>query len=172
MGIHMIILLETKRLLMIPVDEKIIDALLISDEQFHHVFGLTNDGGEYLNPHPGYLPKIRERLLSHPEEYPLAVDQLIVPKKTNTVIGTIYFKSLPLNGVSEIGYGMNPAYRGRGYMSEALAGMLEYGRANGISEVIADTTEDNIRSQKVLKKNGFVLKRSENGKLIFVRKND
>ncbi|MBQ6655645.1 MAG: GNAT family N-acetyltransferase [Erysipelotrichaceae bacterium] len=164
-------LLETERLILIPIDAEIIDALLESNDCFNHVSGLINDAGEYLNPHPQYLLKIRDRLLAHPEEYPLAVDQLIVIRDTRTVIGTIYFKSLPLNGVSEIGYGMNPVYWGKGYMSEALKAMLRYGGENGISEVIADTTMDNIRSQNVLKRNGFVLKEEKDGKLIFIRDN-
>ena len=113
-------MLETRRLLLIPIDIKIIDALLESDEYFLNKFDFINDGGEYLNPSPDYLKKIRNRLLEHPEEYPLAVDYLIIVKDIKTVIGTIYFKSLPFNGVSEIGYGMTPKYEGNGYMSKAL----------------------------------------------------
>ncbi len=163
---------ETERLLLIPIDDEIIDALLESDESFNHTFGLINDGGEYLNPFPGYLLKIRERLLACPQEYPLAVDQLIVLKESGTVIGTIYFKSLPVNGTSEIGYGINKPYRSKGYASEALQAMLSYGRENGISRVIADTMPDNLASQKVLSRNGFTLKEKRNGKLLFTLNND
>ncbi len=163
-------LLETERLLLVPIDAEIIDALLESDESFSHAFGLINDGEEYLNPFPGYLLKIRERLLTCPQEYPLAVDQLIILKKSGTVIGTIYFKNLPVNGTSEIGYGINEPYRNRGYVSEALQAMLR--RENGISRVIADTTPDNLASQKVLKRNGFVLQEITEEKLIFIRNND
>ena len=160
-------MLETKRLLLIPVTLDIIDTLLVSDDLFYSKYGYKNDGGEYLNPSPDYLYKIRDRLTEHPEEYPVAVDYLIIIKDIKTVIGTIYFKSLPVDGVSEIGYGMSPQYEGNGYMSEALETMLKYGKENNIKTVIADTMIDNVKSQKVLIRNGFINIETKDNKLLF-----
>ena len=160
-------MLETKRLLLIPVTLDIIDTLLVSDDLFYSKYGYKNDGGEYLNPSPDYLYKIRDRLTEHPEEYPVAVDYLIIIKDIKTVIGTIYFKSLPVDGVSEIGYGMSPQYEGNGYMSEALETMLKYGKENNIKTVIADTMIDNVKSQKVLLRNGFINIQTKDNKLLF-----
>ena len=160
-------MLETKRLLLIPVTLDIIDTLLVSDDLFYSKYGYKNDGGEYLNPSPDYLYKIRDRLTEHPEEYPVAVDYLIIIKDIKTVIGTIYFKSLPVDGVSEIGYGMSPQYEGNGYMSEALEAMLKYGKENNIKTVIADTMIDNVKSQKVLLRNGFINIQTKDNKLLF-----
>ena len=160
-------MLETKRLLLIPVTLDIIDTLLVSDDLFYSKYGYKNDGGEYLNPSPDYLYKIRDRLTEHPEEYPVAVDYLIIIKDIKTVIGTIYFKSLPVDGVSEIGYGMSPQYEGNGYMSEALETMLKYGKENNIKTVIADTMIDNVKSQKVLLRNGFINIETKDNKLLF-----
>lgn len=160
-------MLETERLLLIPVTLDIIDSLLISDDFFCSKYGYKNDGGEYLNPSPDYLYKIRDRLTEHLEEYPVAVDYLIIIKDIKTVIGTIYFKSLPVDGVSEIGYGMSPQYEGNGYMSEALEAMLKYGKENNIKTVIADTMIDNVKSQKVLLRNGFINIETKDNKLLF-----
>ena len=162
-------MIEGTRVKLIPIDVKMIDSLLVSDESFYQTYGLINDGGEFLNPSPDYLHKIRARQVEHPEEYPLAVDQLIVLKDTNTVIGTIYYKYLPKDGVSEIGYGMSPQYEGNGYMSEAIYLMLIFGKQNGITKVMADTTIDNIKSQKTLRNNGFVLDRIDNNLMYFSR---
>ena len=162
-------MIEGKRIELIPVDVEIIDTLLLSDEAFFERYGLRNDGGEYLNPSPDYLHKIRTKIIEHPEEYPLAVDQLVVLKDIKTVIGTIYYKSLPIDGASEIGYGMNPSYEGNGYMSEALLLMLIVGKKYGINKVAADTTIDNIKSQKVLRRNGFVLDIIEGNMMWFSR---
>ena len=164
-------MLESKRLLLIPVNIEIIDTLLVSDDLFYQKYGYKNDGGEYLNPSPDYLHNIKNRLLEHPEEYPVAVDYLIIVKDIMTVIGTIYFKYLPENGESEIGYGMSPQYEGNGYMSEALSVMLNFGRDNGVYTVIADTTIDNTKSQNVLKRNGFVQYKNENNMLYFKKHN-
>ena len=135
---------------------------------FVFLANFINDGAEYLNPSPQYLHKIKQRLIDHPEEYPLAVDYLIIVKEVKNVIGTIYYKYLPdVDKTSEIGYGMNPKYEGHGYMSEALSAMLLMGKENNISKVIADTSIDNIKSQKVLIRCGFELIKKENDKLWF-----
>ena len=163
-------MLESERLLLIPVTIDIIDTLLVSDDLFYIKYGYKNDGGEFLNPSPDYLYKIKARLLEHPEEYPLAVDYLIIVKNIKTVIGTIYFKTLPIDGVSEIGYGMSPQYEGNGYMSESLALILAYGKEQGVSTVLADTAIENIKSQNVLMRNGFTQYKTDNDLLCFIKK--
>ena len=160
-------MIENEKLLLIPIDIDIIDSLLESDDCFLSRYGFINDGGEFLNPSPDYLQEIKARLIEHPEEYPLAVDHLIIIKDIKTVIGTIYFKRLPIKGISEIGYGMNPQYEGHGYMSEALSLMLNYGKSFGIITVLADTTKENIKSQNVLKRNGFTLYETKEDILYF-----
>lgn len=162
-------MLETERLLLIPFDIDVIDALLESDAVFLHKYGYINDGGEFVNPSPDYLDKCKKRLIEHPEDYPVAVDFLIIVKELKTVIGSIDFKYLPKNGVSEIGYGMNPKYEGHGYMSEAVELMLNFGKENGISKVVADTKPSNIKSQNVLKRNGFILDKTE-GEMLWFKK--
>ena len=152
----MMCIAENERIKLIPITLEMIDHLLISDKDFYDTYGLVNEGEEYLNPSPDYLHKIRKRLEEHPEEYPLAVDQLIVLKETNTVIGTIYYKKLPNHGASEVGYGMNPKYEGHGYMTEALSLLLEYGKIHGVTIVFADTLCNNFKSQNVLDRNGFI----------------
>ena len=163
-------MIESKRLLLIPIDIDIIDSLLESDDAFLSKYGYINHGGEYLNPSPDYLHNIKNRLIEHPEEYPLAVDYLIIIKDIKTVIGSIDFKYLPKNGVTEIGYGMSKEYEGHGYMSEAVSLMLEYGKANGITKVIADTLKSNVKSQNVLKRNGFILDKFEEKVIWFCKK--
>lgn len=73
-------MINSERLILLPIDVGMIDALLESDDIFYNKYGYINEGGEYLNPSPDYLHKIKERMIEHPEEYPLAVDQL---KKNN-----------------------------------------------------------------------------------------
>ena len=41
-------------------------------------------------------------------------------------------------------------------MTEALAGFLEFGKRLGIKTVLADTLKDNVKSQRVLNRCGFV----------------
>ncbi len=149
-------MIDSERLFLLPIDTNMIDALLMGDDVFFSKYGYINEGGEYLNPSPEYLHKIKARLIEHPEEYPLAVDQLIILKDSKTVIGTIYYKKLPNYGATEVGYGMNPKYEGHGYMTEALNVLLEYGKSMGVTIVFAETSCRNFKSQNVLDRNGFI----------------
>lgn len=149
-------MIETERLLLVPFTVDVLDSLIESDESFMCKYGYKNEGGPYLKPSPEYLAKMKQRLIDFPEEYPLAVDYMIIIKDNKTVIGTVYYKYLPNDeGVSEVGYGMNSNYEGNGYMSEALQAILGFGKNNGVKTVVAETTYQNLKSQNVLKRCGF-----------------
>ena len=70
-------------------------------------------------------------------------------------IGGIGFKGQPSNGCVEVGYGLSPSARGHGYAAEALVALLTVATDDGLSRVVADTTEDNIASQRTLESAGF-----------------
>lgn len=59
------------------------------------------------------------------------------------------------DGAVELGYGLVAAARGRGVATEALRAAVVLARANGATEVKADTALDNLASQRVLDKAGF-----------------
>ena len=81
----------------------------------------------------------------------------IVPLANGLTIGTAGFYGPPLHsGEVTIGYGMVEPEWGKGYGTEAVAGLIEVCRAHGgVTAVNADTDLDNIGSQRVLEKNGF-----------------
>ena len=72
-------------------------------------------------------------------------------------VGGIGFKCQPDGGCVEIGYGLAPSARGHGYAAEALVALLAMAADHGLSRVIADTTLDNISSQRTLIRAGFRL---------------
>ena len=82
-------------------------------------------------------------------------------KENSHIIGSIDYKYVPKDGVTEVGYGLNPVYEGHGYMSEALSAFLAFGKSLGIKRVLADTLKDNVRSQNVLKRCGFSFLRED-----------
>jgi len=66
-------------------------------------------------------------------------------------------KAFPSRGMVEIGYGIASEHRGRGFATKAVGALLALARADGrISTVVAETAVDNLPSQRVLEKNGFV----------------
>jgi RimJ/RimL family protein N-acetyltransferase len=72
-------------------------------------------------------------------------------------IGGVGFKGRPAGGCVEIGYGLVPSARGHGYAAEAVVALLAVAAEHGPSRVVADTTLDNIASQRTLLGAGFRL---------------
>ena len=72
-------------------------------------------------------------------------------------VGGIGFKGRPDGGCVEIGYGLAPSARGHGYAAEAVIALLTVAADHGLMRVIADTTLDNIASQRTLIRAGFRL---------------
>ena len=72
-------------------------------------------------------------------------------------VGGIGFKGQPDGGCVEIGYGLAPSARGHGYAAEAGIAVVAIAADHGLSRVIADTTPDNIASQRTLIRTGFRL---------------
>ncbi len=74
-------------------------------------------------------------------------------------IGLIGFKGAPDGRCEvEIGYSLAPAYRRQGYMSEAVQAMVAWAWAQpGCDTIRAVTTKENLPSQRVLQKTGWVI---------------
>jgi RimJ/RimL family protein N-acetyltransferase len=72
-------------------------------------------------------------------------------------IGGVGFKGQPDGGCVEIGYGLAPSARGYGYAAEAVLALLAVATDHDIVKVIADTTLDNLASQRTLIRAGFRL---------------
>jgi RimJ/RimL family protein N-acetyltransferase len=83
----------------------------------------------------------------------------IVLKSGRVMVGDFCLMGRPdAAGTIEIGYGIHEEFRGNGYMTEAVAGLIGWaaGRQE-IRAVCASTEKDNNSSQKVLMNNGFLL---------------
>jgi RimJ/RimL family protein N-acetyltransferase len=72
-------------------------------------------------------------------------------------IGGLGFKGQPDGGCVEIGFGLAPSARGHGYAAEAVIALLTVAADHGLTRVIAETTLDNIASQRTLIRAGFRL---------------
>lgn len=71
--------------------------------------------------------------------------------------GIGFFGPADERGSVTIGYGLAPSARGKGYASEALRELLRFARARGVASVEADTSRDNIASQRVMTAVGMQL---------------
>lgn len=68
-----------------------------------------------------------------------------------------------------IGYGLASEYRSQGLTTEAVRGLIDVVRHSAdVDRVVADTTTDNVASQRVLEKAGFQFDRAEGAQLFYV----
>jgi len=83
---------------------------------------------------------------------------LIIENDSLKAVGTIGFKGLNEVGTAEVGYGISKIVEGKGYMSESLSTLIEWASSHDQCKLITATNVliNNIGSQKVLEKNGFI----------------
>ncbi len=153
--------IETERLVLFPYTRENLALFNADLPRFEEVYGVTYRGEELDYLLTGFLKRLEGELAADPEHALFFTEFLIVLKENDHIIGSIDYKYPPRDGVTEVGYGLNPAYTGRGYMTEALKAFLQFGKAHGLTAVRADTLPDNVKSQNVLKRCGFCFLRKE-----------
>ncbi len=91
----------------------------------------------------------------------------IILKAESRMVGDVCFVGEPAeDGEVEIGYGTYEDYRGKGYMTEAVACMIEWAkRQDHVKSIFAQTAKDNPASWSILEKNHFE-KVDEDGDLL------
>ena len=95
----------------------------------------------------------------------------LVDAATSLVVGGAGFKSAPVDGVVEIGYGLAASARGRGLATEAVEGLVVFAAATTqVTAVEAHTEPGNVSSQQVLLRAGFERTATAGDLLVFQRK--
>ncbi|MGK0316501.1 MAG: ribosomal-protein-alanine N-acetyltransferase [Saprospiraceae bacterium] len=81
-----------------------------------------------------------------------------ISKNENKMVGDLCFVGEPNgDGEAEIGYGTYDEFQNKGFMTEAVGGIIEWARAQPeIKAIIAATDKTNTASFKVLEKNKFI----------------
>ncbi len=83
---------------------------------------------------------------------------LLVIKEAPFGAGMAGFKGFPdAQGEAEIGYGIDPAFQGKGYMTEAVEALIAWAfrEPDCLAVVARGVMRENIASQKVLEKAGM-----------------
>ena len=148
-------IIETERLLLFPYTKENLHLFNTDLAGFEKDLGVVYRGEELDHLLTEFLQKLEKDIEKNPNNYLFFTEFLITLKQNSHIIGSIDFKYIPKDGLTEVGYGLNPAYEGHGYMTEALAAFLEFGKKMGVRTVRADTLENNVKSQNVLKRCGF-----------------
>ena len=147
--------IETERLVLFPYTQENLALFNTDLPAFEAYYGVAYRGEELDYRLTAFLKRLETELADDPDHYLFFTEFLITRKTDGHIVGSIDYKYVPKDGVTEVGYGLNPRYEGNGYMTEALTAFLSYGKSLGIRTVRADTLSDNVRSQNVLKRCGF-----------------
>lgn len=133
--------LKTKRLILKPVTEAELDALIdgASDEETKR---------EYT--------EMKEEAAANPEAWIWYAPWKICLRNTDICVGNLGFKGPEKDNAVEIGYGLNKEYEGNGYMTEAVGAVSEWLFMNKkIVFIEAETATENEASKKVLERLNF-----------------
>jgi ribosomal-protein-alanine N-acetyltransferase len=149
--------IRTQRLELVPIDVEAAKRLVAGD-----LSGIVAGAGW---PHSDTFDGLRIEI-DNGSGTPCWLVQL-----DGTVIGELGWKGGPgPDGDAEIGYGLSPAYRRRGYGTEAVAAFAEWAsRQPGVRRLVAETLADNVPSRRVLERAGFSITSATRGAVYWER---
>ena len=101
--------------------------------------------------------EMAEGIRQHPDEWLWRTDWDIIRSEDGRVIGGLGFKNVPdVSGRVEVGYGLDTAFRGLGFMGEALLALCDWAFSHQeVLSVIAEVEPGNAASVHVLQRAGF-----------------
>lgn len=153
--------LETKRLLLLPLDEVQIKNWTENIPALEQALCCTYDGETMEGVFLQIVREQAQKVQNDRGNWLFHTFWLLLRKEDRTVIGAADFKAPPdKGGAVEIGYGLNTTYEHNGYMTEAVEAMCGWAFAQpGIGAVLAETERKNNASQRVLERCAFRLYR-------------
>ncbi len=155
--------LETQQLMLVATPLDVLKKRLTHDDTFTADMPVANGPRLVTFPAtwPGdalvIFPQRIEQLEKNPGQE--LWDGTLVERTSLKAAGQLGTKGAPdENGVVEIGYGVSPAFQGRGYATEMVDALTTWllGRPD-VTRVTAECLETNVASARVLQKTGFEL---------------
>ena len=145
--------LITDRTILIPIDIEIMDIISrgTSNQIFEYYYNEEWPENDLKEAFPVF-----EELLKEKENDGFNL-WLVIEKKNNQIIGSAGYIGKPDNeGNVEIGFGIIPSKRGKGFCSESVEALIKWGLShNEVHRIIAQCDKSNIASRKILEKTGF-----------------
>ena len=152
-------MVETSRLSIIPLTYPQLELYMQGEGKLEKEFRLAMTGRIVA-------PDIKERVIelilpkvkaAIADEYLFYTFWIVIEKASKIIVAELGFKGEPnKDGEIEIGYGTMHEQRKKGYMTEAVSGMIDWAKQHAdVKYILAETDENNRASIKVLKKNKF-----------------
>ncbi len=146
--------LQSERLMMIPFKLDYLKAIVRDRKSFLELIPYKVSEQWPNADYAEILPFILETYEEDPDLENWS--WLIIHKEDQCLIGEMGCKGKPVDGSVEIGYGIVPEYREKGYATEMATVFSRWLlHEAGLSVVKADCLKTNIGSIKVLERSGF-----------------
>ncbi len=152
-------MIETKRLKIKPLDFGQLQKYLKNDNSLEREL-CVGESTRIISPEleEALEVAILPLVAANENDYLFFTLWTIILKSENRMVGDLCFRGTPdENGSIEIGYGTYEDFRGNGFMTEAVGGMIVWAKTQpAVKSVIAETDKTNVGSMVILQKNGFV----------------
>lgn len=151
-------MIETERLLLLPLNYEQLVKYVKSDYSLEADLQLNNTNrtisADLLEAlEIGILPNVAKKR----NNYLYFTLWTLILKSENRMVGDLCFKGEPnAKGEIEIGYGTYDDFQGKGYMTEAVGGMIKWAADQPqVKYMLAETEKTNFASFRVLERNEF-----------------
>ena len=151
-------MIETERLILKPLSYLQLLKYIQADNSLETELNL-NETSRTISPE--LKEALEETILPHVADtsrnYLYSTLWTIISKADNKMVGDLCFVGEPnANGEVEIGYGTYDEFQRRGFMTEAVVGMIKWAKQQPeVKAIIASTDKTNVASYSVLLKSNF-----------------
>jgi [ribosomal protein S5]-alanine N-acetyltransferase len=162
-------MIETERLILKPLTYEQLLKYIKADNSLETELNLSK---AHRIIQPDLLEALEESILPRVENensnYLFSTLWTLILKEKKQMIGDLCFMGEPnLDGELEIGYGTYSEFQRKGYMTEAVGGIIKWAANQPkVISVLASTEKINVASYNVLQKNNFI-KFDETGTMYF-----
>lgn len=152
-------MIETERLILKPLTYEQLVKYIQNDDSLEAEFELNKTSRE-ISPElkEAFEQTILPNVADKSKNYLYSTLWTAISKADNKMVGDICIVGEPdANGEIEIGYGTYEEFRKRGFMTEAVSGMIKWAKDQpGVRSVFAATEKTNNASFSVLQNNNFI----------------
>lgn len=152
-------MIETTRLILKPLTYEQLTKYIENNNSLEFELGLAKST-RVISPElkEAFEQTILPNVADVTKNYLFSTLWTAILKSENCMVGDLCFVGEPNEaGEVEIGYGTYDEFQQKGYMTEALAGMIRWASTQpAVEAIVAGTEKNNVASFTVLEKNGFV----------------
>lgn len=146
----------TQRLQLMPLDLQQLEWILHDIEALETSLKITLLRSQLTEPARRALGmKIEKMRRADASQHPWLTYWLLIVRDEHVGAGLLGFKGYPdENGSTEIGYGLDPACQGKGYMGEAAQALVGWAFTHPFCKVITASEVENPASRRLLERLG------------------